>query len=86
MRQLNEDLERQVLERAQARGVTWKLSPDLLGALNFKGILRNRKSSMGEGASGLIHSDDSQIVRSSSSSRHESRSCCERHTSRPPSA
>jgi len=37
-------------------------------------------------ASGLIHSDDSQIVRSSSSSRHESRNCCERHTSRPPSA
>ena len=36
--------------------------------------------------SGLIHSDDSQIVRSSSSSRHESRNCCERHTSRPPSA
>ena len=37
-------------------------------------------------ASGLIHSDNSQIVRSSSSSRHESRNCCERHTSRPPSA
>ena len=37
-------------------------------------------------SSGLIHSDDSQIVRSSSSSRHESRNCCERHTSRPPSA
>jgi hypothetical protein len=40
----------------------------------------------GEEASGLIHSDDSQINRSSSSSRHESRNCCERHTSRPPSA
>ncbi len=37
LRQLNEDLERQVVERAQARGLTWKLSPDLLGALNSKG-------------------------------------------------
>jgi PAS domain-containing protein len=37
LRQLNVDLERQVLERAQARGLTWKLSPDLLGALNSKG-------------------------------------------------
>ena len=27
--------------------------------------------------SGLIYSDDSQIVRSSSSSRHESRNCCD---------
>ena len=36
--QLNADLERQVLERAQARGLTWKLSPDLLGALNSKGF------------------------------------------------
>jgi PAS domain S-box-containing protein len=31
------DLERRVLERAQAHGLTWKLSPDLLGALNSKG-------------------------------------------------
>src|SRR5580692_8502841 len=37
LRQLNVDLERQVLERAQARGLTWKFSPDLLGALNSKG-------------------------------------------------
>ena len=37
LRQLNVDLERRVLERAQARGLTWKLSPDLLGALNSKG-------------------------------------------------
>jgi PAS domain S-box-containing protein len=37
LRQLNVDLERQVLARAQARGLTWKLSPDLLGALNSKG-------------------------------------------------
>jgi PAS domain S-box-containing protein len=37
LRQLNADLERQVIERAQARGLTWRLSPDLLGALNAKG-------------------------------------------------
>jgi PAS domain S-box-containing protein len=37
LRQLNADLERQVIERTQARGLTWKLSPDLLGALNSKG-------------------------------------------------
>ena len=37
LRQLNTHLERQVIERAQARGLTWKLSPDLLGALNSKG-------------------------------------------------
>jgi PAS domain S-box-containing protein len=35
--QLNAELERQVIERAQARGLTWRLSPDLLGALNAKG-------------------------------------------------
>src|ERR1700722_15801103 len=37
LRHLNADLERQVLERAQARGFTLKLSPDLLGALSSKG-------------------------------------------------
>ena len=37
LRELNADLERQAIERAQARGLTWKLSPDLLGALNSKG-------------------------------------------------
>jgi PAS domain S-box-containing protein len=37
LRQLNADLELQVIQRAQARGLTWKLSPDLLGALNSKG-------------------------------------------------
>ncbi len=34
---LNADLERQVIQRAQARSLTWRLSPDLLGALNSKG-------------------------------------------------
>src|ERR1700729_439136 len=37
LRELNADLERRVIERAQARGRTWQLSPDLLGALNSKG-------------------------------------------------
>ena len=37
LRQLNAELEHQVIERAQARGLTWRLSPDLLGALNSKG-------------------------------------------------
>jgi PAS domain S-box-containing protein len=37
LRELNADLERRVIERAQARGLTWQLSPDLLGALNSKG-------------------------------------------------
>jgi PAS domain S-box-containing protein len=37
LRELNADLERRVIERAQARGRTWDLSPDLLGALNSKG-------------------------------------------------
>ena len=36
-------------------------------------------------ASGLIHTDDSQIARSSSSSRHESRNCRQRHPGRPSS-
>ena len=35
--ELNANLEKRVIERAQARGLTWKLSPDLLGALNSKG-------------------------------------------------
>ena len=37
LRELNAELERKVIERAQARGLTWQLSPDLLGALNSKG-------------------------------------------------
>jgi PAS domain S-box-containing protein len=37
LRELNANLERRVIERAQARGRTWDLSPDLLGALNAKG-------------------------------------------------
>ena len=37
LRDLNQELERRVIERAQARSLTWQLSPDLLGALNSEG-------------------------------------------------
>ena len=37
LRELNIELERRVIERAQARTLTWQLSPDLLGALNSEG-------------------------------------------------
>ena len=37
LRELNADLERQVIERAQGRAKTWAVSPDLLGALNADG-------------------------------------------------
>ena len=37
LRELNAELERQVIQRTQARGMTWKVSPDLLGALNSEG-------------------------------------------------
>ncbi len=37
LRDLNADLEKRVIERAQAHGLTWQLSPDLLGALNSNG-------------------------------------------------
>ena len=37
LRNLNADLERRVIERTQARGVTWQVSPDLLGACNADG-------------------------------------------------
>ena len=37
LRQLNAELERRVIQRTQARGRTWQVSPDLLGALNSQG-------------------------------------------------
>ena len=37
LQELNADLERKVIERTQARGRTWQVSPDLLGALNSQG-------------------------------------------------
>ena len=38
LRELNAELERKVIQRAQARGRTWQVSPDLLGALNSDGF------------------------------------------------
>jgi PAS domain S-box-containing protein len=37
LRELNADLERKIIERTQARGLTWQVSPDLMGALNSDG-------------------------------------------------
>jgi len=37
LQKLNAELERRVIERTQARGRTWQVSPDLMGALNAKG-------------------------------------------------
>ena len=37
LHELNDELERQVIERSQERGRTWQVSPDLLGALNSQG-------------------------------------------------
>jgi PAS domain S-box-containing protein len=37
LRELNIELERKVIERTQARGTIWQVSPDLLGALNAEG-------------------------------------------------
>jgi PAS domain S-box-containing protein len=37
LRELNAELERKVIERSQARGRTWQVSPDLMGALNSEG-------------------------------------------------
>ncbi len=38
LREVNENLERRVIERSQARGTAWHLSPDLMGALNADGF------------------------------------------------
>ncbi len=37
LRALNVELERKVAERAQARSLTWQVTPDLMGALNSQG-------------------------------------------------
>jgi PAS domain S-box-containing protein len=75
LRELNANLERRVIERAQARGRTWNLSPDLLGALNSKGYFETSNPawqtilgwSEGEVASmsifELLHPDDVEHTR-----------------------
>ena len=57
LRELNAELERRVIERAQARGLTWQLSPDLLGALNSKAEVASM--SIFE----LLHPDDVEHTR-----------------------
>jgi PAS domain S-box-containing protein len=37
LRDLNADLERQIIKRSQVRGLSWQVSPDLMGALNPAG-------------------------------------------------
>jgi len=37
LRDLNADLERKIIQRTQARGRTWQVTPDLMGALNPQG-------------------------------------------------
>ncbi len=75
LRELNAELERRVIERTQARGRTWQLSPDLMGALNSKGYFETSnpawKSMLGwseaEVASmsifELLHPDDIERTR-----------------------
>ena len=75
LRELNADLERQVIERTQARGRTWEVSPDLLGALNSKAYFETSNPawksllgwSEGEIASmsifELLHPDDVERTR-----------------------
>jgi PAS domain S-box-containing protein len=75
LRELNADLEPRVIERAQARSLTWQLSPDLLGALNSKGYFETSNPaweavlgwSEAEVASmsifELLHPDDLELTR-----------------------
>ena len=53
LRELNADLERQVIQRTQARGMTWQLSPDLMGALNAEGLFRDLQPGLADRA-GLV--------------------------------
>jgi PAS domain S-box-containing protein len=73
--ELNADLEQQVIQRTQARGRTWQVSPDLLGALNSDGYFETSNPawktvlgwSEGEVASQsifeLLHPDDLERTR-----------------------
>ncbi len=75
LREINADLERKIIERTQARGRTWQVSPDLMGALNAQGYFETSnpawKSMLGwteeEVAAisifDLLHPDDVQRTR-----------------------
>ncbi len=47
LRDLNADLERQVLERSRERGRTWQVSPDLLGVVNANGHFESSNPAWG---------------------------------------
>jgi PAS domain S-box-containing protein len=47
LRELNADLERRVIERTQAQGRNWRLSPDLMGALNSEGYFETSNPAWG---------------------------------------
>ncbi|MCJ2138150.1 PAS domain S-box protein [Methylobacterium sp. J-026] len=47
LRALNADLERRVIERTQARGRTWAVAPDLMGALNERGYFETSNPAWG---------------------------------------
>jgi PAS domain S-box-containing protein len=76
LREANAELERRVIERTQARGRTWQLSPDLMGALTPEGYFQTSNPawqavlgwSEGEVASmsiwELLHPDDLERTRS----------------------
>ena len=75
LREQNADLERQVIERAQARSLTWRLSPDLLGALNSSGYFETANPAwesvlgwteaeiLGMSIFDLLHPDDREHTR-----------------------
>ena len=75
-----------------------KLASESVAAYGGRYLVRGGASELIEGGptpkalvivefpSGLIHSDDSQTARSSSSSRYESRNCRQGHTCGSPSA
>jgi PAS domain S-box-containing protein len=48
LRELNADLERQVLERSHVRGQTWRLSPELLGVANLQGYFTSTNPAWGQ--------------------------------------
>ncbi len=76
LKTLNADLERRVVERTQARGMTWRLSPDLMGALNAEGYFETSNPAWesvlgwteaevaGQSIWELLHPDDLERTRS----------------------
>src|SRR5688572_32097985 len=61
LRALNADLERKVIERSQARGRTWQVSTDLMGAVNAQGVLETSNPAWEDRKSTRLNSSHSQI-------------------------